>query len=182
MKPSILETTLAAAKKDRQTVTPDGKPMRALTDGVVLRDLTVHVDDRGSVCELFDPRWQWHPEPLLFSYCFTIRPGYVKGWNLHERHEDRYALLQGQLELVLYDPRPESKTYGEVCKIVLSEHDRKLVNIPRNVWHADHNIGSKDVLVVNFPTLPYDHAKPDKLRLPIDSDLIPYKFDDAKGY
>ena len=133
------------------------------------------------VCELFDPRWQWHPEPLLFSYCFTIRPGYVKGWNLHERHEDRYALLQGELELVLYDPRPESKTYGEVCKIVLSEHDRKLVNIPRNVWHADHNIGSKDVLVVNFPTLPYDHAKPDKLRLPIDSDLIPYKFDDAKG-
>lgn len=182
MKPSILETTLASAKKDQQTVTPDGQPLRKLTEGVTLRDLPAHIDDRGSVCELFDPRWQWHPDPLVFSYFFTIRPGYVKGWNLHKRHEDRYALLQGELELVLYDPRPNSATYGEVCKIVLSEYDRKLVNIPRNVWHADHNIGSKDVLVVNFPTLAYDHTDPDKLRLPIDSDLIPYKFEGAKGY
>jgi dTDP-4-dehydrorhamnose 3,5-epimerase len=64
----------------------------------------------------------------------------------------------------------------------VSEYDRKLVNIPRNVWHADHNIGSKDLLVVNFPTLVYDHANPNKLRLPIDSDLIPYEFGSAKGY
>ena len=58
----------------------------------------------------------------------------------------------------------------------------RLVNVPTNVWHADFNCGTKDVLVVNFPTKPYDHANPDKLRLPIDADLIPYSFGDAKGY
>jgi dTDP-4-dehydrorhamnose 3,5-epimerase len=178
---SLLDRTLAAAVRDSPTVTFDGQPLRRLTEGVVIRDLPTHTDERGSVCELFDPRWLSHPDPLVFSYCFTIRPGIVKGWNLHKEHEDRYILLQGELELVLYDPRPESSTCGEICRIVLSEHSRRVVNVPKCVWHADYNIGTKDALVVNFPTMPYDHANPDKYRLPIDTPLIPYGFPLARG-
>ena len=117
----------------------------------------------------------------MFAYCFTIRPGVVKGWNLHREHEDRYALLHGEMELVLYDPRPESSTCGEVSRIVLSEHHRCLVNVPKNVWHADHNIGATDVVVVNFPTIPYDHARPDKYRLPLNTNLIPHSFGNVIG-
>jgi dTDP-4-dehydrorhamnose 3,5-epimerase len=174
--PDLLGESLAAAKKDSQLVTPDGIPLRRLTDGVTLRYLPTQVDERGSLMELYDPRWNWHPEPMVFAYSFTLRPGVVKGWGLHQDHEDRYVLLQGELELVLYDPRPGSPTVGEVCRIQLTPYRRVIVNIPRNVWHADHNIGSSDVLVVNFPTAAYDHAKPDKYRLPIDTDLIPFRF------
>src|SRR6188508_1541327 len=99
MKPPDLKAMIAEAKKDRQTVTPEGRPLRGLTEGVMLRDLPTQVDERGSVVELFDLRWKWHPEPLVFAYSFTIRPGYVKGWNLHAEHEDRYCLLQGEMEL-----------------------------------------------------------------------------------
>jgi dTDP-4-dehydrorhamnose 3,5-epimerase len=173
---SVLEETLAAARRDRQMTTPEGVPVRRLTHGVAIRPLPTHVDQRGSVCELFDPRWRWHPDPMVFAYCFTIRPGVVKGWNLHREHEDRYALVQGEMALVLYDPRPESPTYREICTVTLSDKRRCLVNVPRDVWHADHNIGTTDVLVVNFPTMPYDHADPDKYRLPLDTDLIPYSF------
>jgi dTDP-4-dehydrorhamnose 3,5-epimerase len=179
---SLLDATLDAARRDRQMATADGKLVRRLTHGVQIRKLTTHVDARGSVVELFDPRWNWHPDPLVFAYCFTIRPGVAKGWNLHREHEDRYAILRGDMELVLYDPRPESPTCGEVCKIVLSEVERCLVNVPRNVWHADHNIGTVDVLVANFPTLAYDHANPDKYRLPLDTDLIPHSFGDVTGW
>ena len=132
--------------------------------------------------EIFDRRWNWHPDPIVFAYCFTVRPGVVKGWGLHKEHEDRYVLLQGELELVVYDVRPDSKTKGEVRKIHLSEQNRQLVNIPRFVWHADRNIGSKDALVVNFPTAPYDHANPDKYRLSVDTDLIPHSFGNSKGW
>jgi|688.fasta_scaffold52563_4 dTDP-4-dehydrorhamnose 3,5-epimerase len=173
---SLLDVTLAAATQDGPTVTPMGLPVRRLTEGVVIRRLTTHTDQRGTVVELFDPRWNFHPDPLVFSYMFTIRPGVVKGWGLHQRHEDRYAILQGEVELVLFDPRPGSSTYGEICRIVLSERDRCIVNVPINVWHADHNIGDRDALVVNFPTTQYDHAAPDKWRLPFDSPLIPHAF------
>ena len=115
--PSILEATLAAARRDGQMATPDGRLVRRLTEGVQIRPLPSHMDFRGSVCELFDPRWGWHPDPLVFAYFFTIRPGVVKGWNLHREHEDRYALIQGEMELVLYDPRPDSSTCDEVSGI-----------------------------------------------------------------
>ena len=180
--PSLLETTLAAAVRDPQLATPDGHLVRRLTEGVTIRPLPTIEDARGSITELFDPRWQWHSDALVFAYTFSIRPGIVKGWNLHREHEDRYAIVQGTMELVLFDPRPDSSTCGEICRIVLSGHQRSIVNVPKNVWHADHNIGTTDVVVVNFPTLPYDHASPDKYRLPLDTPMIPFSFGGARGW
>lgn len=165
---------------DLQTVHADGTPIADLLHGMALRDIVTHTDDRGSVFELFDPRWGWHPEPLAFSYVFTILPGVTKGWGLHARHDDRYALIQGAMELVCYDVREDSPTVGQVSKLVLSEHRRQLVNVPAGVWHADRNIGSSDVLVVNFPTTLYDHTAPDKVRLPLDTPEIPYSFETGR--
>ena len=179
---SLLEQTLSAAIKDRQTVTPEGKSLDVSIEGVGFREMPTHSDARGSIVELFDPRWKWHPDPLVYAYCFTIRPGYVKGWNLHKLHEDRYFLLQGEMELLLYDVRPESSTYGKIGRVVLSEYRRGLVNVPRHVWHADANIGTRDCVVVNFPTTAYDHINPDKYRLPLDTPLVPYKFEGARGW
>jgi dTDP-4-dehydrorhamnose 3,5-epimerase len=179
---NLLDVTLAAAKRDGATVSASGVSKERLTEGVIFKSLPTHSDARGSVVEMFDPRWQWHADPLVFVYSFTIKPGFAKGWNLHKEHEDRYFILQGEMELVLFDPRPQSSTYGEVCRIVLSEKNRRIVNVPKNVWHADHNIGSSEVVVVNFPTVAYDHSNPDKWRLPLDTDLIPYSFQGARGW
>jgi dTDP-4-dehydrorhamnose 3,5-epimerase len=178
---SLLEVTLNAAVRDRQTVTGAGEYIRRLTHGVKVHDLPTHPDDRGSVTELFDPRWGI-PDPVAYAYTFTIHPGYCKGWNLHRENEDRYAILSGEMELVLFDPRPESPTCGEVCRIVLSEHHRCLVNVPPNVWHADRNIGTRNVVVINFPTKAYDHANPDKYRLPLNTKLIPHSFGPISGW
>ncbi len=126
--------------------------------------------------------WGWHADPLVFSYCFTVRPGMIKGWGLHKKHDDRYFILFGEMETVLYDDRPDSPTRGLVAKVVISEYRRRLMNIPAGVWHANRNLGVKDVVVINFPTIQYDHANPDKYRLPLDNDYIPYKFDDLRGW
>lgn len=172
----------AASIRDIKTVNPDGKNVRSIIEGVVIRDLTLHTDDRGTVCELYDPRWGVNPDPLVFSYFYTIRPGWVKGWAHHKIHEDRYCIMQGEMKVVLYDTRPDSPTYGMINEVYLSEHRRQLMTIPRFVWHADENVGLKDVMIVNFPTIQYDHSNPDKYRLPLDTDLIPYKFPNAKGF
>jgi dTDP-4-dehydrorhamnose 3,5-epimerase len=182
MTDSTLERTLAAAKQSASTVAPDGGRLTGLIDGVRTRSIPVHTDERGTVVELYDTRWNWHPDPLVFVYSFTIRPGWVKGWGLHKLHDDRYVILQGEVRVVLYDLRPESPTCGQVSSVVLSEHGTRLLTIPKNVWHADHNIGSRDAVVVNFPTTAYDHAEPDKYCLPLDTPLIPYNFQGARGW
>ena len=178
---NLLEKTIAEAVRDSQTVTTAGKPMRKLPEGVELRPSVRHVDPRGSIRELWDKRWGFHPAPVEFSYVFTVNPGTVKGWGLHQKHDDRYFLLKGEVELVLYDVRPGSSTEGQIFSITLNEFNPGIINIPAGIWHADHNFGSVEALVLNFPTMMYDHAAPDKLRLPIDTDLIPWSFGDATG-
>ena len=168
--------------QDRQTVTPEGVSVDPLPAGVTFRETPTHVDSRGSLFELFNPEWAWHPDPLVYCYCCTIRPGKVKGWAMHKRHEDRYFVMFGEMEVVFYDSRPESATFGLVAKVVLTEFNRRLMNIPAGIWHAVRCVSEKEVVLTNFPTIPYDHADPDKYRLPLDTDQIPYKFDDSLGY
>jgi dTDP-4-dehydrorhamnose 3,5-epimerase len=168
--------------REEQTVTPEGESVQRLPEGVTFRDAVTHVDARGTVTELFNQRWDWHKDPLVFTYAFTIKPGMIKGWGMHKEHEDRYFLLFGELEVIFYDGRPDSPTHGEVSSVVLSEYRRRLMNIPTHIWHANRNIGTRDVVVVNFPTRPYDHASPDKYRLPLDTDEIPYEFEDPRGW
>ena len=164
------------------SVTPSGTPLALLPDGVTFRDAVTQIDDRGSVCEMFDERWDWHDKPLVFSYLFTLRPGKVKGWGMHKLHDDRYFVIDGDMEVVMYDDRDDSPTRGLVASVVLSGRQRRLMNIPAGVWHANANIGQTEALVVNFPTEPYDHGNPDKYRLPLDTDLIPYRWPDSRGW
>ena len=179
----MAESLIAQAKRDPRTVTPEGVSLDRLPDGVIVKDLVTHVDDRGSLCVMFDPREGVHPDPLVFTYFMTLRPNCVKGWNVHEIHTDRYVLLLGDMQVVLYDTRPGSPTEGLLAKLTMSEQRRRLVTIPPGVWHADWNVGTKDVVLVNHPTEPYDYERPDKLRLPLDTDLIPFEFPPGvRGY
>ena len=170
------------AAKDPPTVSPSGEPLARLPDGVTFRPAPTHIDDRGSVCEMFDPRWRWHPEPLVFVYMFTLRSGKIKGWGLHKLHEDRYFVLVGEMQVVMYDVRPDSSTRNTISQVVLSEFNRGLLNIPAGIWHANRNLGAKDAVIVNFPTRPYEHNDPDKYRLPLDTDQIPYTFENLRGW
>lgn len=179
---ALFDRLISEGRKDNQTVTPEGRTVKTGIDGVTFRPSPTHGDERGILSEIYDNRWSWHADPLVTCYFITIRPGYVKGWNIHQRHEDRYCLIKGEMNVVLYDTRPGSPTFGQIDEVYLSEHNRGLINIPVNLWHADHNIGQSEVILVNMPTRPYDYANPDKIRLPIDTDLIPYDFGDAKGW
>ncbi|WP_370462711.1 hypothetical protein [Ruegeria sp. PrR005] len=179
---SLLEKTLTAAQRDLATVTEKGASLASVPQGSREHRTVTHVDDRGTVTELFDTRWNWHPDPVCFAYTYTIRQGRAKGWGLHKLHEDRYFLLDGRMEIVCYDVRPDSPTCGQISKIVLSPENPRIVNIPAFVWHVNINIGSGDVRVINFPTQPYDHTNPDKYRLPLDTDLIPYRLDPLIGW
>lgn len=168
-------------QKDTATVSASGQSLTQLPQGASIRRVPTHIDQRGSLFEMFDPRWGWHDLPLTYAYCFTIRPGIVKGWAVHKKHEDRYCIMFGEMLVVLYDDREDSPTKGLVSEVVLSEYDRAVMNIPIGVWHADQNIGDRDAVCANFPTMPYNHADPDKYRLPIDTDRIPYTFQFARG-
>ena len=162
--------------RDPQLATPDGRQVGDLIDGVMIREARTIPDHRGSVCVAFDPRWGWTDEPIVYTYLVTIRPGAVKGWIVHGTYDDRLLLYRGAVKWALYDGREDSPTHGLVNELFFDDHHRALLRIPRGVWHAVQNVGSEDSLMLNHPTEPYDYEAPDKTRLPLDTDLIPYSF------
>ncbi len=169
-------------RKDAQTVTPDGEPIAPMIEGVKLRYAITHPDERGSVTEVFDPRWGFTDAPLVYLYEFTIRPGIVKGWIKHALQTDRIFLQRGSVRVVLYDDRPDSLTYQMLNQFTLTEQNRGVICFPPEVYHALENVGMTDVVCINMPTHAYNHENPDKYRLPLENDLIPFKFGGRMGW
>jgi dTDP-4-dehydrorhamnose 3,5-epimerase len=166
--------------RDRQSVTPDGRRIEPIIAGVQVRP-AVTQDDRGTLCEIFDPRWGFDDGPLVYVYQTTIRPRKIKGWVVHQDQDDRLFFSSGSVRVVLYDARPESPTYEMINERYFSAHNRGLLRIPCGVYHAIENIGETDVLFLNLPTRPYEHENPDKYRLPLDTSVIPYRFSNRPG-
>jgi hypothetical protein len=47
---------LEQAVKDRQLVTPDGRPLKDEIEGVLVHHSVTHADERGMLTEIFDHR------------------------------------------------------------------------------------------------------------------------------
>ena len=168
---------LEEVTKDRASVTPEGERLQELIDGVQLRRPPTQADHRGTITEVYDLRWGFTEDPLVYVYHVTIHVGQLKGWVVHREQNDRLFAYAGVLKIVLYDARADSATYGRVNVFHLGGHDRALVSIPAGVYHAVCNVGDEEGAFVNLPSRPYEHDDPDKYRLPLDNDVIPYRLD-----
>src|SRR3954453_20213025 len=162
------------AVRDPQTVTPEGKRIAEEIEGVRIRQAVTHTDERGSLCEVYDARWGFTDEPVVYVYTVCIPPGQKRGWVVHADQDDRMFISAGAVKVVLYDARPESPTFQLVQEIFSGDFERTLLRIPAGVFHGVVNIGQTDVEFVNMPTRPYLHERPDKYRLAADTDAIPY--------
>lgn len=169
-----LDATGMAAARDRATVTTTGQSIAQEIDGVVTLSPVNHVDHRGRVFEVYNPNdAQFWAKPVVYCYSFTVREGQTKGWGLHERKDDRYTLIDGEVLTVLYDARVNSPTHALVQKVTLSPQGVRGLLIPAGVWHFNVNVGDSEAFLVNHPTEVYVHHQPDRLLLPWNAEEIP---------
>lgn len=158
------------------TVPPNERARKVDIDGVLLNQTATIGDDRGVILELVDLRQPYWSDGAPYLYMGTCRPGRAKGWGFHEEHKDRYMVLAGEMLLVLYDDREDSPTKGVVQEFYLTRDGLNQLSIPPGVWHAHLNLGQTDLIFANAPTMPFQHDRPDKWRLPLENDYIPYSF------
>jgi dTDP-4-dehydrorhamnose 3,5-epimerase len=158
---------------DVQTALSEGVGQEAI-GGVVVRPALTHADELGTRAEVFDERWDFGAEPIVFVSIATIRPGQVRGWVVHFEQDNRLFFATGTAKLGLYDAREGSATFGLVNVFFLGSHARALVRIPVGVVHGIKNVGGDEVVFLDLPTRPYAHDDPDKYRFPLDGP-IPYR-------
>ncbi len=144
-----------------------------MIEGVRVKPLRMIPDERGRLMELL------RADDEIFIkfgqvYMTTVYPGVVKAWHYHKKQYDNFVAVRGMIKLVLYDPREDSPTRGEINEFFLGDWNPQLVQIPPGVYHGFKCISETEAIVINIPTEVYDHAQPDEYRLDPHKGGIPY--------
>lgn len=150
-----------------------------MIEGVGVKKLKPVRDERGWVTEIL------RVDDELFEefgqvYLTVAYPGVVKGWHMHRKKSDYFALVSGRALIALYDGREGSPTKGEVMDFVVDEDEPLLIRIPPEVYHGYKALGERPAYIVNTPTKPYNHENPDEQKLPADTKKIAYDWSKKK--
>ncbi len=144
-------------------------------DGVLVKPLKFMWDDRGRLLEIFrrdDPFFQQFGQ----VYVTTAYPGVVKAWHYHRLQTDHFAVISGMARIILYDNRNKSPTKGNIEEYFVGEYNPLLIRIPPLVIHGFEALGKTETLLLNCPSEPYNHEKPDEYRIPLGDPRIPYSW------
>lgn len=106
-----------------------------LPDGVHVRRLTAHRDDRGSVAELFRRSWEPAVDPAQWNVVRS-RAGVFRGVHVHLRHDDYLVVLSGHASIGLRDLRRGAPTFGLAAVVELPGEELSSIVIPRGVAHG----------------------------------------------
>src|SRR6266404_9430716 len=100
-----------------------------MIDGVHLKRLTVHSDDRGLLMEVLRADDACFVPVKQTTYTESY-PGVIKAFHWHRRQKDIWFFTRGMAQVVLYDLRRESPTARQTQVIVTGERQPMLICIP----------------------------------------------------
>jgi len=119
-------------------------------DGVVVRSLSRHEDERGWLSELYRTD-EWDHQVAMCYASWTL-PGKARGPHEHVYQSDCFAFLgPGTFRLYLWDARQECKTHQQRMRLDVGEENPVVVLVPPRVVHAYKCISEDKGLVVNLP-------------------------------
>lgn len=145
-----------------------------MIDGVIITPLKQIPDERGKIMHMLrcDSNNFKSFGEIYFS---CIYPGAVKAWHIHKEMVLNYAVVFGNIKLVLYDDRKDSKTNGQIQEIFIGKENYCLVTIPPLVWNGFKGVGTQSAIVANCSSIPHDPSE--IMRLEPTSPKIPYNWD-----
>lgn len=108
-----------------------------MIEGVILKDLATHPDERGFFREIIRRTDAFFGEgfgQLSHSLMYT---GVTKAWHVHRVQVDWWYVAGGLLKVALYDTRRDSPTYRETMEVFMGDHQvARVVRVPPGVAHG----------------------------------------------
>ena len=141
-----------------------------MIEGVVLKELLTHPDERGFFREIIRSTDSFFEEgfgQLSHSLMYT---GAAKAWHIHKVQVDWWYVPIGVLKVALHDTRPGSRTHREIMQFLMGDHQpSRVLRIPPGVAHGCKAVhGPAHLFYVTSRT--YDPA--DEGRIPHDDPEI----------
>lgn len=143
-----------------------------MIQGVEIKELTIHTDERGFFREVLRGSDPIFPEGFgQWSHTMSYQ-GVAKAWHVHQRQVDWWYVAVGVIKAALYDTRPDSSTYGETQELLMGEGQPAVVlKIPPGVAHG-YRVLNGPAHVFYIVSNEYDGT--DEGRIPYDDPEIGY--------
>ncbi len=143
-----------------------------MIDGVVLKPLITHHDERGFFREIARNTEEMVREGWAQVSHSLMHPGVAKAWHVHPTQIDWWYVPVGDLKVALYDPRAGSPTSGQLQELFLGEHyEAQLLKIPAGVAHGCRAIGGTAHLIYLTSSV---YSPEEEGRIPHDDPTIGY--------
>lgn len=143
-----------------------------MIQGVEIKELTTHADERGFFRELIrktDPFFAEGFGQWSHTQSFT---GVIKAWHVHHRQTDWWYVAIGSIRVALYDSRTGSPTSGQTMEILMGEpYGARVLRIPPGVAHG-YKVLEGPAHLFYLTSQVYDPQ--DEGRLPHDDPAIGY--------
>ena len=148
--------------------------MDSKIEGVVVRELRTHADERGFFRELirvtddffFEGFGQWS-HSLMFD-------GVIKAWHLHRIQTDWWYVVSGVLRVGLCDMRTDSPTYKTVMDFLMGDlQTARVIKIPPGVAHGCKTVQGPVNL---FYVTSHVYNPDDEVRMPYNDPKIDFNW------
>ena len=105
--------------------------------GVIVRELEVHPDDRGSFAETFRQDWLPQGSPAMIqSNLSRSRAGVLRGMHFHLKQSDWWVVLEGSAFIALHDLRNDEPATARQTLTVDASRGLSGIYIPPGVAHG----------------------------------------------
>lgn len=109
-----------------------------------VRDLTVNVDDRGTLVEVLRTDWCEVDDTLKRNSFATINQVYViqnhnesvRAYHKHSHLIDFFILVQGVAKFIFVDDRRNSPTQGTMQIVNVCDKKLQMITVPPGVYHG----------------------------------------------
>ena len=147
-----------------------------MIEGVNQVKLTSHVDERGFFREILRKEsLDLSSDIGQLSYS-KVYQGIIKAWHGHKLQKQWTFVMQGVLQIKLYDNRSESKTYKSMMELNAGDdEDPFIYSFPSGVLHGYKCI-SGPALVLYVTSNTYDPNE--EIRLNYDDPKIGYNWNE----
>lgn len=113
-----------------------------MIDGVELKELVTHPDERGFFREVIRVSDGFFGEGFGQLSHSCMHPGVIKAWHIHPTQVDWWYVPVGSLKVVLHDLRKGSPTRGITQELLMGpNYGQKVLKIPPGVAHGCKVLG-----------------------------------------
>jgi dTDP-4-dehydrorhamnose 3,5-epimerase len=108
-----------------------------MINGVVLKDLITHTDERGFFREIIRTTDDLFTEGFGQWSHSLMYTGVVKAWHVHKIQVDWWYVVSGVIKVALHDTRQNSPTYRETMVFLMGDSQpARVLRVPPGVAHG----------------------------------------------